>query len=72
MSVDLKKYLDEGYVAQSHCDKTGAVVWVSSQMQLKAQFAADNCTIEIEIAPGLWTASGYYWEENTLFKKVER
>lgn len=72
MSVDLSKYIKAGYVAQCHCSSAGAVVWVSSELQMKAQRAADNCTIEVEIAPGLWTDSGYAWEESTLFKKVER
>lgn len=71
MAVDLLAYLKAGYVAQCHCTTEGALDWVHSQyfQEMSVRFAEDNCTIEVEIAPGLWQPSGYFWEESTLFKR---
>lgn len=72
VAIDLLQYMKAGYVAQCHCKLEGALDWVSKEYldEMKIRIADDSCTIEVEIAPDVWAPSGYYWEENTLFKKV--
>jgi hypothetical protein len=67
--IDVAAYMKVGYIAQCHCRLDSALDYVKQQMEMDAR--ANNETIEVEIAPGLWAPSGYYWEEDTLFKKAE-
>lgn len=67
MNIDLSAYIKAGYAPVCHCRLDSALEYIKQQLELDAR--ANNETIEVEIAPGLWAPSGYYWEEDTLFKK---
>ena len=71
VAIDLSQYIKAGYAPICHCIRTEAVLYISQQLEMKAQFAKDDCAIEVEIAPDCWAPSGYYWEKDTLFKKGE-
>lgn len=69
MNIDLSVYIKAGYTPICHCRLDSALEYIQHQLEMDAR--ADNETIEVEIAPGLWASSGYYWEEDTLFRKEE-
>ena len=68
----LDDYMRAGYIPQCHVNRAGAVVWVAQEYSTKAQFAKDECHIQvyIEVMPEVyaWIDSDYVWEEGTLFK----
>lgn len=69
--ADLSQYIKAGYVPQCGCRQSEVLGWVRQNLgsEMDIRFADDNCTIEGEIAPGLWFPTGYYWEESIVFKK---
>ena len=73
MAVDLSKYIKTGYVPICGCNRLSAVMYVYTQYGKKTQFAEDRCTILIDLGDEnmpMWAPSGYYWEEDNLFKKA--
>ena len=69
-NVDIKKYMEAGYAAQCHCRSDSALEYVEQQMEMRARLVESS--IEVEIAPGLFAPSGYYWECDTLFRGFKK
>lgn len=63
----LSAYIKAGYTPICGCRLDSAVEYVQHQMEMVAR--AKDETIEVEIAPGLWAPSGYYWENELLLKR---
>lgn len=71
MNIDIAEYMKAGYIAQMHCRLDAALAYVSQQLEMPARLK--ESVIEVQIVPAEegWAASGYYWEEDTLFKKED-
>lgn len=67
--TDLGAYIKAGYTPICGCNLAAALDYVQHQLEMTTRYDADKSTIECEIAPGVWTASGYYWEEFNLLKR---
>lgn len=67
VSLVLSSYIKAGYTPICGCRLDSALEYVQQQMEMAAR--AKDETIEVEIAPGLWTSSGYYWENELLLKR---
>lgn len=65
----VSRYMKAGYTPQCGCRMDSALEYVSRQLEMSSRIAADNCTIEVEIAPGLYAPSGYWWENDLLLKR---
>lgn len=67
-NIDIEQYMKAGYIAQCHCRADSALEYVAQQLEMPTRLNGE--AIEVEIVPGAdaWAPSGYYWEEDTLFK----